>query len=275
MTRKFQSLVWKLIAVLMVTFVPGAARADEKKPDPPVALGGHCPVSYQTESAAVKGDPAHSVVFQGRVYHCATADARKKFEENPGRYAAQFGEFCTTALGGMYGNRLPSDPTVFYVIDGKLYLFSSLRARNAFDKAPPDYIAKAEKLFAIPALSGYDATAYQFEKKAVKGDPAHTRIYRTMVLHFASKENAEKFDKDPERFIPRYDGFCAEGVANARRFPADPKVFSIVDDRTYLFFDEKAKSAFDANAKELIEKADADWKIAPSAKRQPVTQPQP
>jgi YHS domain-containing protein len=261
-------------AALLFTASP-ALGADESKSSLPVALGGHCPVSYQSQSKAVKGDPAHAAVHQGRVYHCASADAKKTFEAQPEKYAAQFGEFCSTALGGMYGNRLPSDPTVFYVIDGKLYLFSSLRARNAFDKSPPDYIAKAEKLFATPALSGYDATAYQFNKKAEKGDARHTRVHRAMVLHFLSGENAAKFDKDPERFIPKYDGYCAEGVANGHRFQPDPKVFSVVDERTYFFFDEKAKAKFDANPTELIQKADADWKASPGVKKGPVTQPQP
>lgn len=275
MQKTARNMIRTILPIFLTILGAAAVRADDKKAELPVALGGHCPVSYQTESKAVKGDPAHSVTYQGCVYQCASADAKKTFEANPAKYSAQFGEFCSTALGGMYGNRLPSDPTVFYVIDGKLYLFSSLRARNAFDKSPPDYIAKAQTLFAIPALTGYDATAYQFDKKAAKGDSKFSRIHRTMVLHFASEENAAKFDKDPERFIPKYDGFCAEGVANARRFQSDPKVFSVIDDRTYLFFDEKAKAAFDANAKELIQKADADWKASPGAKKLPTTQPQP
>jgi YHS domain-containing protein len=175
----------------------------------------------------------------------------------------------------MYGNRLPSDPTVFYVIDGKLYLFGSLRARNAFDRAPAEYIAKGDRLYAIPSLSGYSLTDYQLENKAVKGDPKFSRTYRGLVYHFATQEAAGAFDQDSERFVPKYDGFCAEGVSNGKRFSADLKMFSVVDGRTYLFFDGKAKAAFDADAKLMIEKADADWKKSPGAKKEPATKPQP
>jgi YHS domain-containing protein len=273
-----QKMNFILTGLTLFAISPALLRAGEEptsKPEPHIALGGHCPVAYQTESKAVKGDPANAATYRGWVYHCTSADAKKTFEANPAKYAAQYGELCTTALGGTYGNRLPSDPTVFYVIDGKLYLFSSLRARNAYDKAPPDYIAKANKLYAIPSMSGYSLTAYQLDNKAVKGDPKFSRVYRGLVYHFATEEAAVAFDKTPERFIPKYDGFCAEGVSKGKRFPPDLNIFSVVDGKTYFFFDAKAKAAFDADSKPMIEKADADWKQSPGAKKEPATQPQP
>lgn len=254
---------------------PVRAMQDSSKPESRIALGGHCPVAYQTDSKAMKGDPAHASTYQGWVYHCASADAKKTFEANPAKYAAQYGEFCTTALGGIYGNRLPSDPTVFYVIDGKLYLYSSLRARNAFDRDPPAYIAKADKLYASPSHSGYSLPAYQLENKAIKGDAKFSKVYQGLVYHFHSQEAADAFEKNPERFLPKYQGYCAEGVSQGKRFSADPSEFSVVDGKTYLFFDAKAKGVFDADAKALIEKADADWQTSPGAKKEPLTNPQP
>lgn len=245
------------------------------KPEPKVALGGNCPVSYQTDSKAVKGDAQFSVTFRGWVYHCATAEKKKTFEADPAKYAAQYGELCTTALGGSYGNRLPSDPSVFYVIEGKLYLFSSLRARNAFDRAPSEYIAKADKLYAKPSMFGYCMTSYQIDKKAVEGDPKFTRIYNGLVYQFSSEDAAKAFEKDPVRFIPKYDGFCAEGVSQGKQFPADPKLFTVVDERTYLFFDAKAKSIFDADPKAGIAKADSQWSKLTSPKKEPNSSSKP
>jgi YHS domain-containing protein len=261
------------IATLLIA-LPASLRAieDQARAQPHIALGGHCPVAYQTESKAVKGDPANSATYQGWVYHCSSPDAKKTFEANPGKYVAQYGELCTTALGGIYGNRLPSDPTVFYVIDGKLYLFGSLRARNAFDRDPPAYIAKADKLFAVPSYSGYSLSAYQLDNKAVKGDPKFTNVYQGLVYHFHSQEAADAFEKDPERYFPKYQHFCAEGVSRGKRFPADPANFSVVDGKTYLFFDPKAKTVFDADPKSMIEKADADWKANPGPKKEPATE---
>lgn len=266
-----------IFAMLIMCAPPSILLAiqDPAKPEPRIALGGHCPVAYQTESKAVKGDPTNSAIYQGWVYHCSTPDAKKTFEANPGKYAAQYGELCTTALGGIYGNRLPSDPTVFYVIDGKLYLYSSLRARNAFDRDPPAYIAKANQLYATPSYSGYSLAAYQLDNKAIKGDPKFSKVYQGLVYHFHSQEAADAFEKSPEQFLPRYGTYCAEGVSRGKRFPADPANFSVVDGKTYLFFDPKAKSAFDADSKSLIEKAEADWKASPGPKKEPATEPQP
>ncbi len=263
---------------IIIAANPMILRAEDSAPpkaEKQLALGGHCPVAYQTESKAVKGDPANSVTYQGWVYQCATADAKKLFEANPAKYAAQYGELCTTALGGTYGNRLPSDPNVFYVIDGKLYLFSSLRARNAFDRAPKDYIAKADKLYATPSFGGYSLPAYQLDKKAEKGDPKFTRVYQGKVYHFASEDAAKAFEKEPERFIPPFGSFCVEGIARGQRFPADPSVFSVVDGKTYLFYDAKAKSTFDADAKTMIQKAGEDWAKSPATKKEAATKAEP
>jgi YHS domain-containing protein len=271
-------LVQKLFCVVAFCTIAGIVAAEDPakpKAESKVALGGHCPVSYQTDSKAVKGDPQYSVPFRGWVYHCASAEKKKTFESDPAKYAAQYGELCTTALGGTYGNRLPSDPTVFHVISGKLYLFSSLRARNAFDRSPPQYIAKADTLYAKPSMFGYCLTSYQLDKKAVEGDPKFTRIYNGLVYQFSSEDAAKAFEKDPARFIPKYDGFCAEGVANGKQFPADPKVFAVIDDRTYLFFDAKAKTTFEADSKGIIEKADAQWVNLSKPKKEPRSSPEP
>lgn len=275
--RTFERLSLVLSLALCFAFTNAAVAGDDAKPAvaPKVALGGNCPVSYQTDSKAVKGDPAFSVPFRGWVYTCASADKKKTFEADPAKYAAQYGELCTTALGGTYGNRLPSDPSVFHVVDGKLYLFSSLRARNAFDRAPADYIAKANKLYATPSMFGYCLTSYQLEKKAAEGKASFTRIYNGLVYQFSSEEAAAAFEKDPVRFIPKYDGFCADGVSQGKRFPADPKLFSVVDDRTYLLFDAKAKAKFDADPKAIIAKADEEWGKMGSPKKEPQSSPEP
>jgi len=255
--------------VLLLSCVAVRAGDDAKKTaESDVAIGGYCPVSYQTLSKAVKGDPAFAVEYQGLVYYCADSDAKKAFEANPGKYAPRYGGFCTTALGGSYGNRMPSDPEIFYVIEGKLYLFSSMRARNAFDRWPNEYIAKADALYDIPANNGYCLVSYQQVGKAAKGDAKFALTYRNVVYHFAEAEAAKAFEKEPKRFLLQYDGFCAEGMAREKSYPADPKLFEVIKGKTYLFFDEEAKKTFLSNSKELIAKADAAWIEHQKAKAQ-------
>ena len=252
----------RLAALTILLWSSAFARAgDDTKPanESDIAIGGYCPVSYQTKSSAVKGDPSYAVKHQGLTYFCADEESRKVFESNPGKYVPQYGGLCTTALGGSYGNRLPSDPEVFYMIDGKLYLFSSLRARNAFDRWPKQYITNGDSLYAIPALNGYCLASYQTSGKAVKGDGKFTRIYRNIVYHFADEAAAKAFEKEPKPFLPKYGGYCAEGMSRGKTYPADPKSFEVIDGATYLFFDDAAKKMFISNPKDLIAKAEAEW----------------
>jgi len=244
-----------LVLMALAVFV-GSATAEE--PVEP-ALNGYCPASYVLVGKAVKGDPAIRSDYQGNVYYLADAEAKKQFDADPEKYLPQFGGLCTVALGGSYGNRLPSDPTVFRIIDGKLYLFSQERAVKSFDQRPAMYIAMADERFAKPMIGGYCPVAYQLSAQEVKGDEKFKQTIRAEVYHLSSAEAKAAFIKEPDKFIPRYDGLCAEGVARGKRYAGDPKVFAVEDGRTYLFYDATAKKTFDADPAEIIKKADATW----------------
>jgi len=246
-----------LVCVLAVVggFITSKVAAQE----PELAMKGYCPVSIQTLDRAVPGDAAHHSVFQGLTYHFADADAKAKFDADPAKYAPQFAGLCTTALGGSYGNRLPSDPTVYRVTLGRLYLFSSVRARDSFDKSPDKYITTANERFNKPALGGNCLASYTLKGQAVPGDLKYTQVYSGLVYYLADEAAQAAFLKEPTKFVPAYDGFCAEGAANGKRFPGDPKVFEIHEGRLYFFFDDSAKKAFDASPAEMVKKADAQW----------------
>lgn len=254
-----------LALIALVVMVP-LARAEQ--PAEP-ALNGYCPASFLLTGKAVKGDPAIRSEYQGNVYYLADAEAKKQFDADPEKYLPQFGGLCTVALGGPYGNRFPSDPTVFRVVDGKLYLFSQERALKSFDPKPAVYIATADERFAKPMIGGYCPVAYQLSAKAVKGDVKFKQTIRSEVYHLASAEAKAAFIKEPDKFIPLYGGLCAEGVARGKRYLADPTVFAVVDGRTYLFFDAAAKKTFEANPAETIKNSDANWPELKQAKKAP------
>jgi YHS domain-containing protein len=56
------------------------------------------------------------------------------------------------------------------------------------------------------AVSGYDAVAC-FDGQAIADDPAFSSIHNDGLYHFASEANKQKFDEDPERYIPLYGGY--------------------------------------------------------------------
>ncbi len=232
--------------------------AGESKREP--ALMGYCPAAYLLQGKAVKGDPAYTSTYVGELYRFSSAEAKKRFDSEPVKFFPQFAGLCTTALGGSYGNRLPSDPNVFDVHNGKVYLFSSPRAKRAYDKKPDWFIARAEPIFAEPALDGYCPVSYQQRNQALRGKPGITQVHRSRLYRFTNLAAKKAFAENAERYLPQYDGFCAEGVSRSKRYPADLTQFVVREGKTYLFFDEEAKAKFIAGPEEMLRKADGNWK---------------
>lgn len=224
------------------------------------ALRGYCPAAYLLHGKALKGKPEFQSTYAGRLYYLSSAEAKKEFDAHPQKFLPQFDGLCTTALGGSYGNRIPSDPAVFDVRDGKLYLFSSERAKKAYmQEGALWFIARAERIFNEPALDGYCVVAYQQRNRAIKGSEEFTHNYHGKLYLFTNPLAKAKFIGDPDKYLPKYDGYCAEGVSRGKRYPADPESFVIYEGRTYLFFDADARVKFVVNPKVMAQKADARW----------------
>ena len=101
---------------------------------PAVSLKGHDPVSYFTEGRPVKGSDRITYDFDEARYQFASQKNRELFAANPERYSPQFAGLCATGMG--LGMKAEADPSVFKIIDGKLYVFSSTQARDKADKDP-------------------------------------------------------------------------------------------------------------------------------------------
>ena len=109
------------------------------------------------------------------------------------------------------------------------------------------------------AINGYDPVAYFTESNAVKGTSDFTSDWDGAVLHFASAENKAMFDADPEKFAPKYGGYCAYAVSKGYTASTDPDAWSIHDDRLYLNYSKSVRALWAARKRHHIEQADANW----------------
>ena len=96
--------------------------------------GGNCPVAQFERKAEEPGDPRFGALFQGRLFLCATEADRKKFLEDPERYAAVDvvdQGFCPHCLAekGLY---VRGDPRVELQREGRRYWFPDASHRDAF-----------------------------------------------------------------------------------------------------------------------------------------------
>ncbi|MDD4457980.1 MAG: YHS domain-containing (seleno)protein, partial [Syntrophotalea acetylenica] len=84
------------------------------------------------------------------------------------------------------------------------------------------------------ALQGYDPVAFHTAGKAVKGNPAILAESSGYKFAFSSEENRTAFEKQPEKYMPAFGGYCAFGVSIGVLFPVEIDTWEIVDGRLVL-----------------------------------------
>ena len=109
------------------------------------------------------------------------------------------------------------------------------------------------------AIRGYDPVAYFTEGKAVKGDKDFTLGWQGADWRFASDENRALFAADPEKYAPRYGGYCAWAVSRNYTASTDPDAFTIVGDKLYLNYSKRVMNQWLEDRDANIESADGNW----------------
>ena len=117
-------------------------------------------------------------------------------------------------------------------------------------------------------ISGYDAVSYFVgDGTPVEGSKDHRVRYNGVEYHFATAENAEKFQTEPAKYAPQYGGHCAWAASNGKLAPGDPKLAAVVDGKLYLNFNETVQETWNKDIPGYIEKADKEFpKISPDAR---------
>lgn len=109
------------------------------------------------------------------------------------------------------------------------------------------------------ALGGYDPVAYFTMEDAVKGSDQYTVEWGDVTWHFTSQEHADLFSAAPEKYQPKYGGFCAFGVAKGYRMKPDMTAWEIHDGQLYLYFDDNVAGVWAEDRPANEADADANW----------------
>lgn len=109
------------------------------------------------------------------------------------------------------------------------------------------------------AVKGYDPVAYFTDEKPVKGKQMYELEWQGARWRFANDRNRETFRADPERYAPRYGGYCAYGIAVGGLYNIKPEAWSIVDGRLYLNKNLEVRETWKQDIPGYIERADANW----------------
>lgn len=108
-------------------------------------------------------------------------------------------------------------------------------------------------------LSGYDAVSYFTKNEPVKGYSGISAVHDGAIYHFSSEANRDAFNANPGKYAPQYGGFCAYGAAIGAKFPIDPTVFAVVDDKLYVNNSADVSKLWNAKQAKAITLADTKW----------------
>jgi len=105
-------------------------------------LKGYDPVAYFKQGRAVKGKGSIRSTDNGVTYLFASKANKADFDKSPAKFEPQYGGFCANTM--VKGKLSESDPNIFHIFKGKLYVHSSPAAEKEFRSNPDANITKAD-----------------------------------------------------------------------------------------------------------------------------------
>lgn len=115
----------------------GMARADAQ------AIKGYDAVAYFTEGRAAEGSASFGYAWHGMTWQFTTQANRDLFAGSPEKYAPQYDGYCAWAMTS--ARKAHTDPEIWKIVDGKLYLNCSRSAYEKWSRDIPGNIKKADE----------------------------------------------------------------------------------------------------------------------------------
>ncbi|RME68878.1 MAG: YHS domain-containing protein [Alphaproteobacteria bacterium] len=108
-------------------------------------------------------------------------------------------------------------------------------------------------------LHGVDPVAFLELGNRLDGTAEFTAVHDGVAYYFATKENKRAFERNPDKYVPQYGGFCAFGVSVGKKFDGDPRYAAVDNGKLYVFLNEEIFKAYQKDRAGTIAKAEANW----------------
>ncbi|MBP1727982.1 MAG: hypothetical protein H6Q56_355 [Deltaproteobacteria bacterium] len=118
------------------------AIAAEMSPAADAAIKGYDTVAYFQSGKALKGNEAFTFQWHNLTWHFLTRENRDLFATSPEKYAPQYDGYCAWAM--TEARKAVTDPEVWKIVNGKLYLNCSMAAYEKWSRDIPGNIKKAD-----------------------------------------------------------------------------------------------------------------------------------
>ena len=116
-----------------------------------------------------------------------------------------------------------------------------------------------------PQLKGFCPVAYILAGQALEGNPEFAETHNGKLYYFVSADAQLEFKKDPDKYLPAFDGHCAFGMSIGKEFEVCPKNFKVINDKVHLFLHDNDTDALALWNKEdeakCLSNADKHWSM--------------
>ena len=130
-----------IFALLLLIGFGGIATGQSPMGD--LAIKGYDTVAYFKAGKALKGNESFTVQWHNLTWYFQTSENRDLFKSSPEKYAPQYDGYCAWAL--TEARKAVTDPEVWKIVDGKLYLNCSQEAYEKWSRDIPGNIKKADR----------------------------------------------------------------------------------------------------------------------------------
>ncbi|MHB8139558.1 MAG: YHS domain-containing (seleno)protein [Smithellaceae bacterium] len=99
-------------------------------------------VSYFITGEPVKGSASYTYKWHDMIWYFSTKENRDLFAASPDKFTPQYDGYCAWAMSE--DRRAHTDPEIWQIVDGKLYLNCSRSAHEKWSRDIPGNIRKAD-----------------------------------------------------------------------------------------------------------------------------------
>jgi hypothetical protein len=144
-----------------------------------------------------------------------------------------------------------------------IYFLALAGAGLALPPGRPIFAATTERIVSDPAsglaIGGFDPVAYFTDAAPRLGSSDFELSFAGVVWRFRNEGNRAAFIADPDVYMPRFGGYDPVAVARGASAPGHAELWSIAEDRLYLFYGAAARDAFAGDPGPAIAAAERVW----------------
>ncbi len=131
------------LSVVLPLLTGFSSMAAGRSPMTDIAIKGYDTVAYFNAGKAIKGIESISFQWHDMTWYFLSRENMELFMSNPEKYAPQYDGYCAWAM--TESRKAPTDPEVWKIINGKLYLNCSEIAYEKWGRDIPGNIKKADR----------------------------------------------------------------------------------------------------------------------------------